>query len=62
MSERITWTTCPHCGGPAAIGWLQERPIEFDCTAGCTVTDRELLCQATAPYGPLSGPIIPPAS
>jgi hypothetical protein len=39
MSERITWTTCPRCGVAAAIGWLNEKPIEFDCQAGCTLAD-----------------------
>jgi hypothetical protein len=42
MSERISWTTCPHCGGAAAVGWLQDDPIEFDCAAGCTVRDLPL--------------------
>jgi hypothetical protein len=43
MSERITWTTCPHCGEAAAVGWVQEIPIEFDCKAGCTLTGMQLL-------------------
>lgn len=45
MSDRITWTTCPHCGEAAAIGWLQDKAVEFDCKAGCAVTDLHLLGQ-----------------
>ncbi len=39
MSEVVTWTTCPRCGAAAAIGWLHATPIEFDCRAGCSLTD-----------------------
>ena len=35
MSERITWTRCPSCGGPAALGWLDDEPVEYDCPGGC---------------------------
>jgi hypothetical protein len=34
-SDRITWETCPVCGRPAAVGWLDVQAAEFDCTAGC---------------------------
>jgi hypothetical protein len=43
MSERVTWTTCPYCGEAAAVGWLRDIPIEFDCKAGCTMPDPQLL-------------------
>ena len=49
MSDRITWTTCPRCGEAAAVGWLQEKPLEFDCRAGCTLAD--LHPSMTAWYG-----------
>jgi hypothetical protein len=52
VSERITWTTCPACGEPAAVGWVttawvddepvEEAPIELDCSAGCPVSLKEL--------------------
>ncbi|NYJ04463.1 hypothetical protein [Petropleomorpha daqingensis] len=35
MSERITWTRCPSCGGPAALGWVGDEPVEYDCPGGC---------------------------
>jgi hypothetical protein len=43
MSERITWTTCPHCAEAAAVGWLRGVPVEFDCTAGCRLTNMQIL-------------------
>jgi hypothetical protein len=43
MSEHISWATCPHCGQPAAVGWVStvaadgeptgEIAVEFDCVA-----------------------------
>src|SRR5438445_11830388 len=36
-SERVTWEDCPNCGRPAAVGWLNGHPIEFDCPAGCSL-------------------------
>ena len=38
MSDRITWEDCPGCGRTAAVGWLNDQPLEFDCTAGCQLT------------------------
>jgi hypothetical protein len=38
MSDRITWEVCPGCGRTAAVGWLDDQPVEFDCTAGCRPT------------------------
>ena len=55
MSERISWTTCPHCGGAAAVGWLQDIPIEFDCKAGCTMPDLQLLRWGQCPDNLISG-------
>jgi hypothetical protein len=54
MSERITWTTCPHCGESAAVGWLEEIPVEFDCTAGCSLTSAQTLSLEDGPHVVLS--------
>jgi hypothetical protein len=35
MSERVTWSICLFCGGPAAVGWTGDEPVEFDCPRGC---------------------------
>lgn len=48
MSERITWTTCPHCGELAAVGWLQETAVEFDCTRSCSPSDQPLTWEVRA--------------
>jgi hypothetical protein len=37
-SERVTWEECPGCREPAAVGWWQGRPVEFDCPRGCQVS------------------------
>jgi hypothetical protein len=49
MSELVTWSDCPRCGGQAAIGWewIGEeggiaRPVEYDCRGGCQLTAEEL--------------------
>jgi hypothetical protein len=51
MSERVTWTACPRCGGLAAVGWAsvvcsdgraRELPVEVDCAEGCRPTLDEL--------------------
>ena len=51
--ERITWTDCPRCGRPAAVGWqiahrwngtVREDPVSFDCHSGCVLTDRQIVC------------------
>lgn len=34
-SERVTWVGCPVCGRRAAVGWLDDMPVEFDCPGGC---------------------------
>ena len=34
-SERVTWVGCPVCGRSAAVGWLDDMPVEFDCPGGC---------------------------
>jgi hypothetical protein len=41
-SEGITWETCPRCGLTAAVGWLDGLPVQFDCTAGCVPTERDV--------------------
>jgi hypothetical protein len=35
MTERITWVHCLSCDGPAAVGWIGDEPVEFDCPSGC---------------------------
>jgi hypothetical protein len=52
MSERISWETCPDCGGRVAVGWQPrteqhfsgqwEEPVEADCRNGCRLTPRQL--------------------
>jgi hypothetical protein len=37
-SERVTWEECPSCRQPAAVGWVNDRPVEFDCPAGCRLS------------------------
>ena len=37
MSEWITWETCPSCGARAAVGWIGDTAVEFDCASGCDV-------------------------
>jgi hypothetical protein len=41
VSERITWESCPNCGGMAAVGWTDEEPIEFDCVLECRLTEQQ---------------------
>ncbi len=38
MSERLTWESCPECRRLAAVGWLDGRPVRFDCPNGCRLT------------------------
>ena len=42
VSERVTWETCPECRRPAAVGWVDGDPVEFDCPQECTLTAGEL--------------------
>ena len=42
VSDRVTWEVCPGCGRTAAVGWIDEQPVEFDCTAGCHVSADQL--------------------
>lgn len=52
MSEHVTWKLCLRCGRLAAVGWAcvdgsgsaptENRPVEFDCPAGCHVGLNEL--------------------
>jgi hypothetical protein len=42
VSERVTWETCPECRRPAAVGWVDGDPVEFDCPQECTLTADEL--------------------
>jgi hypothetical protein len=42
MSESVTCETCPTCERPAAVGWRNGKPIEFDCPAGCRLGLKQL--------------------
>jgi hypothetical protein len=42
VSERVTWETCPECRRPAAVGWVDRDPVEFDCPRECTLSAAEL--------------------
>jgi len=52
VSERTTWTKCPCCGAPAAVGWIttawangepvEQIPAKLDCSDGCPITLEEL--------------------
>ena len=51
VSERVTWETCPSCGRPAAVGWVGEQPVEFDCPGRCWVSVKHVLALASDPTG-----------
>ena len=65
-SGRVSWTTCPICGGQLAIGWHQsgdearEVPVEFDCVNRCQLSVSQAVL-ATEPrserdwLGPING-------
>jgi hypothetical protein len=59
-SERVTWEDCPDCRRPAAVGWVDERPVEFDCPRGCRLSV-ELVRALAAGRGrpPVGGPGAP---
>lgn len=42
MSDRVTWETCPVCHRPAAVGWIDGGPVEFDCPAGCRLNAEQV--------------------
>ena len=46
-SERVTWEDCPSCRRAAAVGWVDGRPVEFDCPHGCFLSADQL--RALAP-------------
>ncbi len=54
-SSRVTWATCPVCGGQLAIGWARrgdqtrEVPVEFDCVRHCELTVGQGVRAATEP-------------
>ena len=43
MSERITWEQCPSCGDAAAVGWIRDEPVEFDCVRNCDLTQEQMV-------------------
>jgi hypothetical protein len=65
VSEHVTWEVCFRCGGRAAVGWVPvrlggtraaNRPVEFDCPAGCQVGAGELIeAYGEPPHRPPAG-------
>jgi hypothetical protein len=55
MSDRVTWEVCPGCGLTAAVGWIDDQPVEFDCTSGCRPTAVQLSEFARRPSPALGG-------
>jgi hypothetical protein len=53
MSERVTWESCPGCGGLAAVGWLGGDVVEFDCVDGCCLTEQQEAVVRERPAPPL---------
>ena len=51
-SERVTWEDCPHCRRAAAVGWVDGRPVEFDCPRGCAVSAEQVRALAGGYGGP----------
>jgi hypothetical protein len=41
-SERVTWEDCPNCRRPAAVGWVDGQPTEFDCPRGCGLSAEQI--------------------
>ena len=64
MSERVTWETCPGCGGLAAIGWQDGTVTEFDCSRGCELTEEQhaVVRGRAAPPWSMQPPGAPPIS
>jgi hypothetical protein len=42
VSDRVTWESCPSCARPAAVGWIDGDPVEFDCPRGCSLSTDQL--------------------
>jgi hypothetical protein len=42
VSDRVTWESCPSCARPAAVGWIDGHPVEFDCPRGCSLSTDQL--------------------
>ncbi len=41
MSDAITWKRCPKCGDIAAVGWIRDEPVEFDCVRNCELSPEQ---------------------
>jgi hypothetical protein len=41
-SERVSWEDCPNCRRAAAVGWVDGRPVEFDCPRGCRLSTAQI--------------------
>jgi hypothetical protein len=41
-NERVTWEDCPNCPRAAAVGWLNGRPVEYDCPRGCCLNAEQV--------------------
>jgi hypothetical protein len=42
VSERLTWESCPRCGGRAAVGWTNNKVVEAACYSECELTEQDL--------------------
>lgn len=42
MAERITWVTCPSCGGRTALGWIDQTATEVHCLRECELTEEQI--------------------
>ena len=60
MSERLTWESCPECRRLAAVGWLDGRPVQFDCPNGCRLPQSRITTTFTS--WPLTARRRPPVS
>ncbi len=54
-SEQVTWEDCPNCQRAAAVGWVDGRPIEFDCPHGCRLTAEQVQAFARRGGPPVDG-------
>ncbi len=50
-SERVTWEDCPGCRRAAAVGWVDGRPVEFDCPRGCRLSEEQVQVFAATGHG-----------
>jgi len=54
-SERVTWEDCPACRRAAAVGWVNGRPVVFDCPGGCRLSTEQVGALASRRGRPPAG-------